>query len=84
MLNHKEKKKLIENSIAKTTFMKAILIFLILISSFTSFSQSDNVIGDYTLKLETIDNNLLDYKLTLSRDSTFNFHYYSNIGIRLK
>jgi hypothetical protein len=30
-----------------------------------------------TLKLETIDNNLLDYKLTLSRDSTFN--YYSNI-----
>jgi hypothetical protein len=32
-----------------------------------------------TLKLETIDNNLLDYKLTLSRDSTFNFHYYSNI-----
>jgi hypothetical protein len=53
--------------------MKAILIFLILISSFTSFSQSD-VIGDY--KLETIVT--LDYKLTLSRDSTFNFHY-SNI-----
>jgi hypothetical protein len=44
--------------------MKAILIFLILISSFTSFSQSDNVIA-ITLKLETIDNNLLDYKLTL-------------------
>jgi outer membrane lipoprotein-sorting protein len=59
-------KKLIENSIAKTTFMKAILIFLILISSFTSFSQSDNVMA-ITLKLETIDNNLLDYKLTFSR-----------------
>jgi hypothetical protein len=57
--------------------MKAILIFLIF--KFYIISQSDNVIGDYTLKLETIDNNLLDYKLTLSRDSTFNFHYYSNI-----
>jgi outer membrane lipoprotein-sorting protein len=63
-INHE--KKLIENSIAKTTFMKAILIFLILISSFTSFSQSDNVMA-ITLKLETIDNNLLDYKLTFSR-----------------
>jgi hypothetical protein len=77
-INHKEK-KLIENSIAKTTFMKAILIFLILISSFTSFSQSDNVIGDYTIKLKTVDDNLLEYKLTLSQDSTFNFHYYSSI-----
>jgi hypothetical protein len=64
--------------------MKAILIFLILISSFTSFSQSDNVIGDYTLKLETIDNNLLDYKLTLSRDSTFNYYYIKKMEYRLK
>lgn len=59
--------------------MKAILIFQILISSFTSFSQSDKVVGDYMLKLETVDNNLLEYKLTLSQDGTFNFHYYSNI-----
>jgi hypothetical protein len=46
--------------------MKAILIFLILISSFTSFSQSDNVMSDYTLKLETLTITL-DYKLTLSQ-----------------
>ena len=59
--------------------MKAILTFLILISSFTSFSQSDNVVGDYTLKLETVEKNLLEYELSLSQDGTFNFHYYSNI-----
>jgi hypothetical protein len=58
--------------------MKSNLIFLILISSFTSFSQRITLLAIYTLKLETIENNLLDYKL-LSRDSTFNFNYYSNI-----
>ena len=59
--------------------MKAFFTFLILSLSFTSFSQSYNVVGDYTFKLETVDNNLFEYKLTLSQDGTFNFHYYSNI-----
>ena len=59
--------------------MKAIFTFLILISSLTSFSQSDKVIGDYTLKLETVENNQFEYKLNIAPDGTFYFHYYSNI-----
>ena len=59
--------------------MKAVFTFLILISSLTSFSQSDKVIGDYTLKLETVENNQFEYKLNIAPDGTFYFHYYSNI-----
>lgn len=59
--------------------MKVILTYIILSLSFTSFSQSYTVVGDYKLKIETVDNNVLEYKLTLSQDGTFHFHYYSNI-----
>ena len=59
--------------------MKITLTILILISGLTSFSQSDKVAGDYKLTLETKENDLLEYKLTLSPDGTFLFHYYSNI-----
>lgn len=59
--------------------MKMIFTILILISNLTSFSQSDEVVGDYTLTLETVENNLFEYKLTLSQDGTFFFHYHSNI-----
>ena len=61
--------------------MKAIFTILILISNFlTSFSQSAEVVGDYKLILGAEGKNeLLEYKLTLSQDGTFLFHYYSNI-----
>jgi len=59
--------------------MKAIVTLLILISNLTSFSQSIEVAGDYALTLETVDNDIFEYKLTLSLDGTFYFHYHSII-----
>jgi len=59
--------------------MKVIFTILILVSSLTSFSQTDKVIGDYKRVIESIENNILEYELTLSQDGTFLFHYYSNI-----
>ncbi|QKJ63586.1 hypothetical protein [Flavobacterium sp. M31R6] len=59
--------------------MKVIFTILILVSSLTSFSQADKVIGDYKLAMETNDNNTFEYQLTLSQDGTFSFHYYSKI-----
>jgi hypothetical protein len=59
--------------------MKAIFTILILFSNLILFSQSDEVVGDYKLTLETVENDLLEYKMTLSQDGTFFFHYYSNI-----
>ena len=37
------------------------------------------MIGDYKLAIETTDNNVFEYQLTLSQDGTFSFHYYSKI-----
>ena len=59
--------------------MKAIFTILILISSLTLFSQVDKAVGDYLLTIKTIESDLFEYKLTLSEDGTFFFHYYSNI-----
>lgn len=60
--------------------MKVIFTILILVSSLTSFSQTDKVIGDYKLAIETTDkNNALEYQLTLSQDGTFSFHYNSKM-----
>ncbi|WP_320815162.1 hypothetical protein [Flavobacterium sp.] len=59
--------------------MKIIITVLILISSMTIFSQEQDIVGDYNLTRGTKDNNLLEYKLILSQDGTFYFHYYSNI-----
>ena len=59
--------------------MKVIVTILILVSSLTSFSQTDKVIGDYKSVIESNENNILEYELTLSQDGTFLFHYYSNI-----
>ncbi|WP_281228655.1 hypothetical protein [Flavobacterium aquiphilum] len=62
--------------------MKKILTILILISSLTSFGQSETVFGDYSRNYKTNDNNIFEYKLTLSQDGTFSFHYYSNLKQR--
>ena len=59
--------------------MKIIITVLILISSMTIFSQEQGIVGDYKLTLGTKDKDLLEYKLILSQDGTFHFHYYSNI-----
>jgi len=59
--------------------MKVIFTILILVSGLTSFSQTDKVIGDYKLAIETTDANTFEYQLTLSQDGTFFFHYYSKI-----
>ncbi len=59
--------------------MKVLSTILILISNLTIYSQSDEVVGNYTLKLETVDKDVFEYQLTLSQDGTFSFHYYSYI-----
>jgi hypothetical protein len=59
--------------------MKTIFTILILISNLTLFSQTQAVIGNYKITLETKNNNSFEYELTLSQDGTFSFHYYSNI-----
>ncbi len=45
----------------------------------TLFSQTENVVGNYKLILETKDSSSFEYELTLNQDGTFSFHYYSNI-----
>ncbi|MGG7034755.1 MAG: hypothetical protein ACI7YS_06115 [Flavobacterium sp.] len=55
------------------------VIFTILISSLTLFSQTDKAVGDYAFTVKTVENNLFEYKMSLSQDGTFFFHYYSNI-----
>ena len=59
--------------------MKALFTILIFISSLTLFSQTDKVVGDYTLTLGNAESALFEYKLSLSQGGTFFFHYYSNI-----
>ncbi|MFY8181358.1 MAG: hypothetical protein ACOVLG_06245 [Flavobacterium sp.] len=59
--------------------MKPIFTILFLISSLTLFSQTENVVGNYKLILETKDSSSFEYELTLNQDGTFSFHYYSNI-----
>ncbi|MEO5775924.1 MAG: hypothetical protein ABIQ27_03405 [Flavobacterium sp.] len=63
--------------------MKTIITILILISSLTSFSQSDKIAGDYQGTLYTKEGDLFEYKFTLSQDGTFVFHYYSNMKLRI-
>ena len=55
----------------KTLF--SILLFV------CNYALSAQVAGNYALNVKTEDNNQFDYKLTLSADGTFSFHYYSNI-----
>jgi hypothetical protein len=59
--------------------MKAVFTLLLLISCLTSFSQSDDIGGDYNRTLGEQGNHLIKYKLTLNQDGTFIFHSYSNI-----
>jgi hypothetical protein len=73
------KKYHLQKQYSKKDFMKAIYATLILLFNLISFSQSNAVVGAYALSLPTKENDLFEYKLTLSQDGTFYFHYYSNI-----
>ncbi|MGB5359645.1 MAG: copper resistance protein NlpE N-terminal domain-containing protein [Eudoraea sp.] len=57
--------------------MKKFIAVLFLMSGLTLFSQSDNMIGEYYLKLGD-DKHLIEYRLTLNQDQTFIFHSYVN------
>lgn len=59
--------------------MKLRLSILLLICSYTLFSQSDKVVGDYYLQVGNKEKHLIEYKLNLNQDGTFTFHSYSNI-----
>lgn len=56
---------------------KKVFTVIILISSLTLFSQSDNMFGEYFLKLGN-EKHLIEYKLTLKQDGRFIFHSYTN------
>lgn len=43
----------------------------------TLFSQSNEITGEYYLKLEA-EKQVIEYKLTLIQDGTFTFHSYTN------
>ena len=59
--------------------MKTIFTVLILISSWTIFSQTQDVVGNYKLTLETKEKDLFEYELILQQDGTFSFHYHATI-----
>ncbi len=59
---------------------KTIFTILILISGLTLFSQ-DKTAGDYSHTIETKENSIFKYKLSLYEDGTFFFHYYSDIKL---
>ncbi|VAW18294.1 hypothetical protein MNBD_BACTEROID03-2210 [hydrothermal vent metagenome] len=58
--------------------MKETFAILILISNLTLFSQSDKIVGNYSLTLGNKENHLVEYKLTLNQDGSFFFHSYSD------
>ena len=59
--------------------MKSLLTLLLVLLNLTVFAQSNTFSGDYNRTINTTENDLLDYKLTLNQDGTFVFHYYSQI-----
>ena len=59
--------------------MKLLLTTLLVLFSLSTFAQSNGFTGDYNRTLNTTENNIIDYKLTLNQDGTFVFHYYSKI-----
>ena len=59
--------------------MKLLLTTLLVLFNLTLFAQSNGFAGDYNRTLNTTENDMFDYKLTLNQDGTFVFHYYSKI-----
>ena len=59
--------------------MKILLTTLLVLFNLTTFVQTNGFVGDYNRTLNTTENDMFDYKLTLNQDGTFVFHYYSKI-----
>jgi len=59
--------------------MKQILTTLLLIFNITLFAQSNNFAGNYTRSLSAEGKHIIEYKLTLNQDGTFEFHYYTKL-----
>jgi len=59
--------------------MKLLITALLLISNFTLFAQSNQFAGDYTRSLSEEAKHIIEYKLTLNPDGTFEFHSYSKM-----
>ena len=58
--------------------MKRTFTIIFLISTLTSFSQSDKIFGEYFLGFGD-EEHRVERKLNLNHDGTFTFHNYSNI-----
>lgn len=59
--------------------MKLLLTTLLLIFNLTIFAQSNNFVGDYTRSMGEEGKHIIEYKLTVNQDGTFEFHSYSKI-----
>lgn len=57
--------------------MKKILLVILSTLCFSIFAQSEKLVGDYNLSIET-ENASFTYTLSLQQDGTFTFHFYSN------
>ena len=59
--------------------MKHLLIFLFVILNFSLSAQTADYAGTYNLHLEGKDGSILDYKLLLNNDSTFQFTSFQKL-----
>lgn len=59
--------------------MKTLFTILLFVCNMAVFAQVDEVAGKYGLTVNTEEDDLFEYKLTLSADGTFSFQYHSNI-----
>ena len=59
--------------------MKLTITALLLIFNLTLFAQSKQIVGDYTRSLGEEGKHIIEYKLNLNEDGTFEFHSYSKI-----
>lgn len=59
--------------------MKLTITALLLIFNLTLFAQSNQIVGDYARSLGEEGKHIIEYKLTLNQDGTFEFHWYTKI-----
>lgn len=65
--------------LVKLFTMKLLTALLIFIGSYSLFSQSEGMVGNYYVNLVNTEDNRIEYKMTLNEDGTFLFHSYSKI-----
>ena len=59
--------------------MKLLITSFLLVFNLTVFAQTNNFAGDYTRSLSEEGKHIIEYKLILNQDGTFQFHSYSKI-----